>query len=122
MTFLFTLECVINIILYGFIVNGDASYLRDSWNQLDFIIVVFSIFSLAAADSNLGFLKVFRMLRVLRPLRVLKRNPGLRIQVLSLLNAMPGIRNLMVISLLILMLFGILGVTFFKGKFYHCDT
>ena len=35
---------------------------------------------------------------------------------------MPGIRNLMIIAIVILMLFGILGVTFFKGKFYYCDT
>ena len=60
------------------------------------------------------------MLRVLRPLRVLKRNLGLKIQVVSLLKSIPGIGNLMLILILALMLFGIQGVTFFKGKFFYC--
>ena len=122
MTVIFTIECMINIVLLGFLFNGRPSYLRDGWNQLDFIIVVFSIVSLAAKDSSSGFFKIFRMLRVLRPLRVLKRNPGLRIQVMSLLNAVPGIRNLMIITTLLLLLFGILGVNLFKGTFNYCYT
>ena len=48
MTILFTLECMINIILHGFLINGKSSYLNDSWNQLDFVIVVVAIISLAA--------------------------------------------------------------------------
>ena len=62
------------------------------------------------------------MLRVLRPLRVLKRNLGLKIQVVSLLKSIPGIGNLMLILILVLMLFGIQGVTFFKGKFFYCHV
>ena len=121
MTIAFTLESLIGIIVLGLLFNGKRSYLRDSWNILDFIIVLFSLFNIAAESYNLGYLKIFRMLRVLRPLRFLKRNLGLKIQVVSLLNSVPGIRNLMMISTLILMLFGIQGVTFFKGKFYYCD-
>lgn len=126
MASLFTLEFTINVILYGFIVNGKHSYMRDGWNVMDFLIVVFSLFSIAmdiafaGSQVDLGFLRVFRLLRVLRPLRMLKRNQGLRIQVLSLMNAIPNISNLILIMLLVLMLFGIQGVTFFKGKFYYC--
>ena len=61
------------------------------------------------------------MLRVLRPLRVLKRNFGLKIQVVSLLNSIPGILNLLAITLLLLMIFGIQGVNFFAGKMYYCN-
>ena len=50
MTIIFTLECIINIILFGFLLNGKTSYVRDGWNQLDFVIVLVSIFSLAAQD------------------------------------------------------------------------
>ena len=85
MASLFTLEFTINVILYGFIVNGKHSYMRDGWNVMDFLIVVFSLFSIAmdiafaGSQVDLGFLRVFRLLRVLRPLRMLKRNQGLRI-------------------------------------------
>ena len=36
---IFTLECIIKIIAYGFVLHPYA-YLRSGWNMLDFIIVV----------------------------------------------------------------------------------
>ena len=92
---------------------------------MDLLIVFFSIFTLILSGqggADLSILKVFRMLRVLRPLRFLKRNLGLKIQVISLMNAIPGIMNLLLISLLILMIFGIQAVGLLKGKFWYCDT
>ena len=47
LTVLFTLECTINIILFGFFFNGKTSYGRDPWNIMDMTIVFFSIFTLA---------------------------------------------------------------------------
>ena len=38
-TILFTAECVVKIIVMGF-VSSKNSYLRDSWNRLDFVVVV----------------------------------------------------------------------------------
>lgn len=78
-TILFTWELVIKVIVYGFAINGPESYIRNSWNQMDFVIVLFSIISLSFTDIDLGFIKILRMLRVLRPLRMISRNPGLRI-------------------------------------------
>lgn len=93
---------------------------------MDLIIVFFSLFTIILASqgggADLSILKVFRMLRVLRPLRFLKRNLGLKIQVVSLMNAIPGIANLLLISLLILMIFGIQAVGLLKGTFYYCET
>jgi len=71
---------------------------------------------------QLGIFKVLRMLRVLRPLRMISRNPGLRIAVQSLINAIPDIFNVMVVSGLFLILFAILGTNFYKGKFYYCHN
>ena len=124
LTTLFTLECLINVILFGFLCNGKTSYARDPWNVMDLLIVFFSIFTIILSGqggADLSILKVFRMLRVLRPLRFLKRNLGLKIQVVSLMNAVPGIVNLLLISILILMIFGIQAVGLLKGTFYYCD-
>lgn len=55
-------------------------------------------------------------------MRFLKRNLGLKIQVISLMNATPGIINLLLISVLVLMIFGIQAVSFLKGKLHYCDT
>lgn len=92
---------------------------------MDMLIVFFSITTIVLAGQggvDLSILKAFRMLRVLRPLRFLKRNLGLKIQVISLMNAIPGIFNLMMIATLVLMLFGIQAVGFLKGKLYYCET
>ena len=125
LTTLFTFECLINIILFGFICNGKYSYMRDPWNAMDLLIVIFSILTIilqGQGGADLSVLKIFRMLRVLRPLRVLKRNLGLKIQVVSLMNAVPGIGNLMLISSLVLMIFAIQAVGLLKGTFYYCDV
>jgi hypothetical protein len=66
-TALFTLESIVKIISYGFIL-GENTYLRDMWNVLDFIIVVFSILSLIPGIDNLNNLKGFRLLRPLKSL------------------------------------------------------
>ena len=39
LTGLFTVEMLLKIVVYGF-VFGDVAYLRDSWNVLDFFIVI----------------------------------------------------------------------------------
>lgn len=42
-TIIFTLEMVLKIISFGFIINGPNCYLRNPWNLMDFIIVIFSV-------------------------------------------------------------------------------
>lgn len=62
------------------------------------------------------------MLRVLRPLRMISRNEGLKIAVISLINAIPQIINALVIALLFFVLFAIFATTYFKGRFFSCLT
>ncbi|GIY71686.1 voltage-dependent calcium channel type D subunit alpha-1 [Caerostris darwini] len=74
---IFTLECVMKIIAYGFMLHPGA-YLRNTWNLLDFVIVVIGVVSTAL--SNLmkdGFdVKALRAFRVLRPLRLVSGVPS----------------------------------------------
>ena len=46
MTSVFCLEALLKIITMGFLLNGKKSYLRDTWNLLDFSIVILAIVSL----------------------------------------------------------------------------
>ena len=71
MTIIFTTEAVLKIITLGFLFNRRYSYLRNTWNILDFIIVIFALISLAITDSNISFVKVLRVARILRPLRLI---------------------------------------------------
>ena len=42
----FLMELIIKNIVYGYLVNGSGSYMRDAWNILDFTIVCISIISI----------------------------------------------------------------------------
>lgn len=70
-TIVFSVEAILKIIVFGFTLNGKTSYLRNPWNMLDFIIVLLSIISLTPLPSSL---KIFKVLRVIRPLRIVGRN------------------------------------------------
>jgi voltage-dependent calcium channel L type alpha-1D len=80
-TSIFTIELLLKVVVYGFMFNGPESYMLNPWNIMDFIIVCFSLISIIFSGVDLGIIKVLRMLRVLRPLRMISRNPGLRIAV-----------------------------------------
>lgn len=123
-TALFTIELVLKVIVLGFLLNGKDSYIRNPWNIMDFMIVAFSLISISFRDagSSVSAIKTFRMLRVLRPLRMISRNQGLKIAVNSLINSVPYIRDVIVVSFLFLLLFAILCVNFYKGTFYTCQV
>jgi len=61
------------------------------------------------------------MLRVLRSLRLISRNEGLKLNVLSLIYSFPGIANVTVVSNLFILLMGIFFLNILKGKFHYCE-
>jgi voltage-gated cation channel len=61
-------------------------------------------------------------MKVLRPLRVISRNQGLRISIRVMAVAIGSIINVVIVSLLFYAMFGIIGVNYFKGKYFDCDV
>ena len=49
-TAIFIVEAVLKITTYGFLFNGKDSYLRNAWNVIDFLIVVFAILTLVFSN------------------------------------------------------------------------
>jgi hypothetical protein len=119
MTTLFILESFTKIIVFGFLFNGSDSYMKSNWNKLDFIIAFVS--SLSFLQLEYDVIKILRLLRVLRPLRLVHRLPHMRISIESIIQAVPQFANLLSIFFLSLLLFSILGTTFFKGLFASCS-
>ena len=66
---LYTVEMVLKIAAMGFIFNK-GSYLRDSWNILDFVIVCSGYVSMLMSGGGAN-LSVLRSFRVIRPLRTI---------------------------------------------------
>mmetsp|Transcript_40272 Transcript_40272/g.61453 ORF Transcript_40272/g.61453 Transcript_40272/m.61453 type:complete len:166 (-) Transcript_40272:4215-4712(-) len=127
-TLIFISELIMKILVYGLLWNGDNSYLRNGWNILDCIIVQTSIASfvvesLTEGDEQSGVaqnLELLKMLRVLRSLRMISRNEGLKLSVLSLIYSMPGIMNVSLVTGLFYLLFGIFFLNMLKGKLFYC--
>ncbi|XP_054606437.2 voltage-dependent T-type calcium channel subunit alpha-1H isoform X2 [Nothobranchius furzeri] len=125
-TVIFLAEMAIKVVALGFCF-GKQSYLQSTWNILDGVLVFVSLMdilvSLAYTSENriLGILRVLRLLRTLRPLRVISRAPGLKLVVETLITSLRPIGNIVLICCAFFIVFGILGVQLFKGKFYHCE-
>ncbi len=119
-TTIFTIEIISRIIVFGLFFNGKNSYLKHGWNICDFVIILLSLVSLFYTQSKLNSIKVLRLLRVLKPIRIIARNEGLKLAVSALLLAIPHIFNVIMISLLCFIIFGIIGVNYLKGAFYYC--
>ncbi|XP_017373332.1 sodium channel protein type 4 subunit alpha [Cebus imitator] len=117
-TYVFIMEMLLKWVAYGFKV-----YFTNAWCWLDFLIVDVSIISLVAnwlGYSELGPIKSLRTLRALRPLRALSRFEGMRVVVNALLGAIPSIMNVLLVCLIFWLIFSIMGVNLFAGKFYYC--
>ncbi|XP_060540015.1 voltage-dependent T-type calcium channel subunit alpha-1H isoform X1 [Pantherophis guttatus] len=125
-TAIFVAEMMVKVVALGFF-SGEHTYLQSSWNVLDGILVFVSIIdiivSMASAGGAkiLGILRVLRLLRTLRPLRVISRAPGLKLVVETLISSLRPIGNIVLICCAFFIIFGILGVQLFKGKFYYCE-
>ncbi|CAD8186158.1 unnamed protein product [Paramecium octaurelia] len=120
MVILFGSEAVLKIIAFGFI-GDELSYLRNSWNALDFIILIGSIVDISVAAIDLSYLKILRLFRTLRPLRFVSHNRSMKIIVSALLQSADGILNVAIVIILVWMMFAIIGINFAKGKLYYCD-
>ena len=117
---IFIVEFLVKFLYFGFVANGQLSYLHSSWNILDFIIVVVGIVDLTG-QAQLSFLKALRTIRVLRPLRMISRRRELKLVMDALLSSLPSIINVAVVCFLFFLIFAIVGVNMFKGVMSACQ-
>uniref|UniRef100_A0A3Q0T4L5 Voltage-dependent L-type calcium channel subunit alpha n=1 Tax=Amphilophus citrinellus TaxID=61819 RepID=A0A3Q0T4L5_AMPCI len=133
---IFTLECFLKIIAYGFVFH-EGAYLRNCWNILDFVIVFMGLFTLFMDTVNMvsgvpkekggGFdMKALRAFRVLRPLRLVSGVPSLQVVMNSILKAMLPLLHIALLVFLLVTIYAIMGLELFKCKMhktcYYTDT
>ncbi|XP_077545779.1 muscle calcium channel subunit alpha-1-like isoform X3 [Haemaphysalis longicornis] len=117
---IFTAECFMKIIAYGFLLHPGA-YLRNSWNFLDFIIVVIGLISTALSTfMREGFdVKALRAFRVLRPLRLVSGVPSLQVVLNSILKAMVPLLHIALLVVFVIIIYAIIGLELFSGKLHQ---
>nr|BAA04133.1 voltage-gated sodium channel [Halocynthia roretzi] len=117
-TYVFIFEMLLKWVGYGF-----KKYFTNAWCWLDFLIVGVSLISLIAEAlgmDQIGSIRSLRTLRALRPLRAMSRFRGMKVVVNALVGAIPSIFNVLLVCLIFWLIFSIMGVNFFAGKFRKC--
>ena len=112
-TSLFACEAALK--LYAFGVN---EYFKDSWNDFDFVVVIFSIIGIlmdVLAKKGLPIISLLRVLRVARIFRLIPKAKGLRTLFQTLLFSLPALVNITLVLGLFFFIFGIMGMNLF-GK------
>ncbi|KFO38318.1 Sodium channel protein type 10 subunit alpha [Fukomys damarensis] len=128
-TFIFVFEMLLKWVAYGF-----KKYFTNAWCWLDFLIVnataglalqhgnisLISLIAKILKYSDMASIKALRTLRALRPLRALSRFEGMRVVVDALVGAIPSIVNVLLVCVIFWLIFSIMGVNLFAGKFGRC--
>uniref|UniRef100_A0A672GHV7 Ion transport domain-containing protein n=1 Tax=Salarias fasciatus TaxID=181472 RepID=A0A672GHV7_SALFA len=105
-------EMVVKMVALGVI--GQSGYLGDTWNRLDFFIVIVGMLEYSLDGHNVS-LSAIRTVRVLRPLRAINRVPSMRILVTLLLDTLPMLGNVLALCFFVFFIFGIVGVQLWAG-------
>eukprot|EP01064_Diplonema_japonicum_P027866 TRINITY_DN4146_c1_g1_i1.p1 TRINITY_DN4146_c1_g1~~TRINITY_DN4146_c1_g1_i1.p1 ORF type:complete len:1687 (+),score=370.93 TRINITY_DN4146_c1_g1_i1:73-5133(+) len=119
MIWVFLLEAIMKAVGYGFVLHSSSYLRKEIWNRLDFFIVCVSLASLVLPGSE-GFAFI-KIMRTLRPLRLINKSPGMKVVVQALFTSVGPLLNVLLISFLVWLIFGIMGVQVFKGAFYRCS-
>ena len=109
---LYTAEMILKVCAWGFVLNK-GSYLRDTWNILDFIIIMSSYLQMMiSSGTNLNVLRSFR---VLRPLRTISGIEGLRVIVTVLMKSISLLLDILIILMFFFVIFAIAGLNLWFG-------
>ena len=112
-TCIFLLEAIMRLVALG-----PLRYFRETWNQLDMLIVLSSVFSIVfdklASRSripiNPTIIRVMRVLRITRILKLFKIAHGIRSLLETVLRTLPQVANLGLLFVLLFFIFGVLGM------------
>jgi hypothetical protein len=116
---IFLVELIVKVIVHGFLFTPDA-YLLNGWNRLDFIVILFSIADRLADDlGNTG--RILRMGRCLRPLRMINKNDGMKKIITAALESIGTNIGVMILAATMYVVFSVMGVQLFGGKFKYCS-
>ena len=120
----FTIELLLKHFAYG-LVRGKDAYWRDTWNWLDGGIVAIGWVGFINTIVDTGTtispgLMALRTVRCLRPLRAVRRFPAVKVAVVCLLESIPLMLKVGLVSFLFFLIFAILGQQMFGGGFWSC--
>lgn len=101
----FVIELLCRILSYG---RQPWNFFRSGWNVFDFIVIGGALVPSLRAQAE-----ILRLLRLARIVRLMRFLPDARIIISTMANALPSIFSMLVLTVLIMFIYGILGSTLF---------
>lgn len=113
---IFILEMALKMPAFGINYKDPNSYFRDSWNIVDFVIVVLSIISFFPQIPNST---IVRTVRCFRPLKALTALPVLQDVIEGIIQSFSKLTDVFLILIFCFIFFSIAGVQLFSGPYLH---
>lgn len=113
---LFLSELLLN--MYG---HWWYQFWRDAWNWFDFVVVSIGIILMMRLPLPSAF-NLLRTMRAFRVFRLFKRVKSLNKIVVAIFLSIPGVANAFLILAIVVAIYAILGVEFFKDVGEGCQT
>jgi hypothetical protein len=110
----FLVELIINA--YG---RWFRPFLASYWNYFDVVVVAVGVLDMCPVELY-GPLKMLRMMRAFRVFRLFGKVESLRRILKSLRRALPGVVNSFLMILLMMAIYAVLAVAFFKDVYSDC--
>lgn len=119
-TIVFIVEFLVRISGQGFIFTKNA-YFNDAWNRMDLLVLTFACIEISGVFPDGKILKIARLARSLRPLRLMKRNAGMRVVIDALLCTMVPVSYVFLFATFTFVVFALIGQGLFGGKLARCQ-
>lgn len=120
-TIVFIVEFLVRITGQGFIFTKNA-YFNDAWNRMDLLVLTFACIEISGVFPDGKILKIARLARSLRPLRLMKRNAGMRVVIDALLCTMIPVSYVFLFATFTFVVFALIGQGLFGGKLARCQV
>uniref|UniRef100_A0A3P9Q8Q9 Voltage-dependent N-type calcium channel subunit alpha n=1 Tax=Poecilia reticulata TaxID=8081 RepID=A0A3P9Q8Q9_POERE len=108
---IFCFEAAIKIIALGFAFHK-GSYLRNGWNVMDFVVVLTGFKSVIAPAAVFFQRSILRLIMLIQP-------SGLQVVLKSIMKAMVPLLQIGLLLFFAIVMFAIIGVEFYMGKFHQ---
>lgn len=103
---IFVIEIALKMAACG---SRPLDYFKNSWNTFDFIIVAAAFIPGLQSQTT-----ILRLIRLLRVLRLLSAMPGLQVMVTALIDSIPRIGQMALLSSLLFYIYAVIGNTLFR--------
>ena len=120
-TLVFSIEFISRVMAVGLWQTRHA-YLKSGWNVMDTVVLVFAIVDELQLFPGGNVAKVMRLARALRPLRLMKRNAGMKLLIDALIGTLYPVVYVLLFACITALAFALVGQGLYRNLLDRCST